>query len=333
MIAASTAAAALCTPFWVKRYLRARQVVDIPNDRSSHETIALRGGGLSTLAAVLIGLATSAFALRDESPGLLLLVTVLLGACSLSLIGWVDDRRGLSIIFRFSAQLLISATAVAFAVHALDVSIWWAAGGAAATCATVNAANFMDGLNGMSALHGLVIGATFLVTGLATDAPWLAAIGAITAVAFVCFLPWNLGGKLFLGDVGSYLLGGLAGLGLTVGAMSGVPLLALLGPLTIYAADTSTTLAHRVLSGQRWRAAHRDHLYQRLQQGGRSHWNVSARFAVASAVAAVVGLTTLTDAKGSLITMTAAIVLTFVIFVAARFATRRTFNTRKAESA
>src|SRR5690606_29011020 len=73
----------------------------------------------------------------------------------------------------------------------------------------INVANFMDGLNGISGFHGVIAGAAFGVVGWLTATPWLLIIGVVLAAGYLGFLPWNLTKPgAFLGDVGSYLLGG-----------------------------------------------------------------------------------------------------------------------------
>jgi UDP-N-acetylmuramyl pentapeptide phosphotransferase/UDP-N-acetylglucosamine-1-phosphate transferase len=108
--------------------------------------------------------------------------------------------------------------------------------------------------------------------------------GLVVAVSFAAFLPWNLGrGNVFLGDVGSYLLGAsLAVLGVA-GFLTGIPAESLLGPVTIYLADTGATLLRRISAGEQWHAAHRSHAYQRLTDAGFSHLQ-SAAFATGCSV-------------------------------------------------
>ena len=63
---------------------------------------------------------------------------------------------------------------------------------AVAIAVYINAANFMDGVDGMSGLHGFVVGLTYATIGAMVGAPWLVAGGAMLAAAFLGFLPWNV---------------------------------------------------------------------------------------------------------------------------------------------
>jgi len=82
---------------------------------------------------------------------------------------------------------------------------------------------------------------------------------------------------LFLGDVGSYLLGALVGIGIIIGAHQTSSVALLLAPLAIYLADTGTALLRRALRGEQLITAHREHVYQRLvSEVGMSHSTVAA---------------------------------------------------------
>src|SRR5690606_23808538 len=99
--------------------------------------------------------------------------------------------------------------------------------------------------------------------------PWLVIGGAAVAVAFTSFLPWNVyGSKMFLGDVGSYLLGTVLAMLVAGAILEGVPPMAAVAPFAIYCADTSVTFTQRALRRERVLAAHRSHRYQRLNDTG-----------------------------------------------------------------
>ena len=138
-------------------------------------------------------------------------------------LGWAEDYRGVSVRARLAAQLGIGLAATAVLVAVLGTSAWWLPVGTLAIAAYVNMANFMDGINGISGLHGLAAGLLYAWAGASNDLPWMIAAGLAVAGGFAGFLPWNLGrGTVFLGDVGSYLLGGsLAGIAVAA-VLSGV---------------------------------------------------------------------------------------------------------------
>ncbi len=91
-------------------------------------------------------------------------------------------------------------------------------------------------------------------------------------MAFLGFLPWNLSrGSVFLGDVGSYLLGASVAALAVAGFLSGVYVEYVLSPILVYVADTGYYCCARINAGERWYASHREHVYQRLTDVGFSH--------------------------------------------------------------
>src|SRR5262249_37079031 len=136
--------------------------------------------------------------------------------------------------------------------------------------------NFMDGVNGISAAQACVAGVGYALVGTVHHDPPLVAGGAVLAGAALGFAPFNVPRALvFLGDVGSYALGGAIGARALQPAMSGVGPGAVLAPVVLYLADTASTRARRVRAGERWYLPHRGHAYQRLVTAGWSHTAVA----------------------------------------------------------
>lgn len=262
----------LLLPFAVKPLLHRWNLVDIPTERSSHTTPVFRGMGLATaLAAALAYIVTLADGqiYTDRSIALL----VLLGMLSSGLLGWFEDYSGVSIKVRFGVQLLIGTLVTVGMTLMLGTGYFWIPLGVFAIAAYINVVNFMDGVNGISGLHGLTTGTAYAISGWINGMPWLIAGGAAVAGAYLAFLPWNVrtGKNVFLGDAGSYFLGGAVAC-MAVGAfLSGVYLEYIVGPLLVYLADTGTTLLRRMIKGEQWYKPHRTHVYQRLTDYGFSH--------------------------------------------------------------
>ncbi|MBU3994992.1 MAG: UDP-phosphate alpha-N-acetyl-D-fucosaminephosphotransferase [Actinobacteria bacterium] len=280
-------------------------VMDVPSERSSHERPILRGLGLAVLLAMLVGglLALAWFLAADASRWSLLAVVV---ATSLAagLLGLAEDLQGLSVAVRSLLLLAIAGLAMGALVWmGSTFPEYWIAGtpiwvrallvlyGVLFISSFINVANFMDGLNGISGLHGAVAGATFASAGLISEQGWLVAGGLVLAAGFLGFLPWNLTQPgAFLGDVGSYLLGGAIAVTSFAALMSGVPILATIGPMIIYFGDVGVTLAKRMRAGYRWDEPHKEHVYQRIQQLGYSHVAASGMTAGFTAIASLLGL-------------------------------------------
>ncbi|WP_053386931.1 UDP-phosphate alpha-N-acetyl-D-fucosaminephosphotransferase [Leucobacter japonicus] len=309
-------------PVAVRPLLVRLGIMDVPNERSSHERPVLRGLGLAVLIAIAIAEAVGVAALVDSEDafgGWRVLLIVALGTIASGMLGLAEDLRGLSVGLRSVLLLGIAlAAAVALLIMAPAgggvatgsgdgaASFGWAAGvGTLPLWASVllaiyavlfissyiNVANFMDGLNGISGFHGVIAGLTFAVAGWFAEMPWLIGAGAALAAGFAGFLPWNLTKPgAFLGDVGSYLLGGAVAITSFAALVSGVPLLATIGPMVICFGDVAVTLVKRVRAGHRWDEPHKEHAYQRIQQRGYSHVQASACTAGATLLTSVLGL-------------------------------------------
>jgi UDP-GlcNAc:undecaprenyl-phosphate/decaprenyl-phosphate GlcNAc-1-phosphate transferase len=143
----------------------------------------------------------------------------------------------------------------------------------------------MDGVNGISALNAILAGSVYAAIGWVLDLPLLTYAGLVVATASMTFLPWNAGrAKIFLGDVGSYGLGGILGALAAYAALREAPIEAALAPLALYISDTSWTLVKRWRNGEVWYFPHRSHVYQQLTRLGWSHQRVAATTASIGAV-------------------------------------------------
>jgi Fuc2NAc and GlcNAc transferase len=201
-------------------------------------------------------------------------------ASVLSLVGFVDDRQGLSARLRLLVQL---GMALIFLVGIHDVlagQAWLVAPGLLALVWTMNAFNFMDGSNGMAGMQGLFSGSLLSLCLYLAGAPELALAAA--AIAGVCagFLPWNAPrARVFMGDSGSVPLGFLfAGLALLAYAGDVLVLPVVLLCLIAFHIDAGMTLLSRIRNNERWYTAHRRHVYQRLLDGGWTHLQVVALY-------------------------------------------------------
>ena len=204
-------------------------------------------------------------------------------------VGWIEDFRGLSIRGRAAAATGDRRRRNRGPLVLTGQTFWWLPLAALAIAAYINIANFMDGVNGISRFHGIPPGARTPRPG--RDRPaWLMAGGAVLATAFLGFLPWNLSrGSVFLGDVGSYLLGASVAALAVAGFLSGVYVEYVLSPSLVYLADTGYTLLRRINAGERWYASHREHVYQRLTDVGFSHLQSAGTVTGCTAAVIVLG--------------------------------------------
>lgn len=289
VVVGSSLLLSLVLPFGLKPILQKLGVLDVPNERSSHTSVVIRGVGITVAVGIAVGLVLSLLTgLVPVDRSVVLIVLAMLSAAAV--LGWIEDYRGLSIRLRALIQLAIGALGTAALAWTIGQSYWWVPIGALAVAAYVNAANFMDGINGISGLHGVLVGVFYSVAGMLVGQFWLTVAGLVVAAAFAGFLPWNLGrGFVFLGDVGSYLLGAsIAGMAVA-GLLAGVYLEYLLSPVLIYLADTFITFLRRVRAGDRWYASHREHVYQRLTDVGLTHVQSALVVTVCSALVGAAG--------------------------------------------
>lgn len=307
-------------PLGVKPLLMKLGIVDVPNERSSHERPVLRGLGLSVLLAmtagfilaiIIIGIFEPAW-FAESLSGRNTLILVASTVIASGLLGFGEDLKGISVHTRSVLLLLISFVAAFVLVNPSlftggQASFGW---GPAAERAElpiwiiglllvyavlfissfINVANFMDGLNGISGFHGVIAGVTFAAVGYSTDLLWLGCVGVIIAAGYLGFLPYNLMGPgAFLGDVGSYLLGGAVAITSFAALMAGVPILATIGPMVIYFGDVGVTLFKRIRNGHKWDEPHKEHTYQQIQQRGYTHVQASLITAGCTAVTSLLG--------------------------------------------
>jgi len=268
--------------------LRHAGVLDHPNDRSSHSTPVPRGGGMAVGVGAIV-----AICLASGLP-LHIRLSLALPAGGLGLVGAAEDLRGIPPLSRLALQALVATVALPALLVGLRGPLAWQvvfAGGVVVWMAAyANAFNFMDGINGISAAQAVVAGVSYWWLGRITHVPGVEAGGLIVAAATAGFGPWNTPrARMFLGDVGSYLLGGWLAALVVVALRAGITPVAALAPVAIYMADTAITLLRRAARGEVWYQAHRSHAYQRLVQAGWSHGQATAVVAGAIAACAVLG--------------------------------------------
>ncbi|MCY0905339.1 MraY family glycosyltransferase [Arthrobacter sp. H14-L1] len=291
LVAALALALSLLLPFAFKPWLLRRGVLDIPSDRSSHSIPTIRGMGITIAIALAAAMIAALFATVERADSFIL-VTAVVVMVAAATIGWVEDLRGLGVRVRAGLQLGLGLLGTAaLATVAQGHAFWWIPAGAVAVAAYINVANFMDGINGISGMHGLVVGVFYALAGQYTGHSWLIYAGVAIAGAFAGFLPWNLSrGGVFLGDVGSYLLGAAISVTAVAAFLSGVSVEYIFSPVLIYLADTFVTLIRRIIAGERWYAPHRQHAYQRLVIVGLSHLQATAVVTIATVATSILGV-------------------------------------------
>ena len=285
--------------------------VDAPRDRGLHRRPTPTTGGLAILAACCLGAAVGSR--PDLEVAAALALATALGAYAAA-----DDLFDLGAGPKLLAQVAAAGLFAVFVAHVVELplaagavlALPWALGALGVAFWLVvlgNAVNFMDGADGLVAGSVAIAAAAVAVVALLRDQPAVAAAAAALAAGNLGFLPWNLGPRLFQGDVGalfsSFALGALGVLLAARGAASPylVPLAVL--PLLL---DALGTLTFRLARREAVWRPHKQHLYHRwLAVTGGSHLALSARVwlltAACAAGAVVVELRTPENAGAALL--------------------------------
>jgi UDP-N-acetylmuramyl pentapeptide phosphotransferase/UDP-N-acetylglucosamine-1-phosphate transferase len=236
---------------------------DIPNDRSLHTRPTPRVGGWG-----IVPVAALAIWWRAPALGAIAAWMVFLAAVS-----QVDDRRGLPARVRFAAHLAAAIAVVALYGGGL-AWFWWPVV-VLAIAWLINLYNFMDGADGLAggmALFGFGAYAMAALAGPVSNLQLGVASAAIAGAAAGFLLLNFYPARLFLGDAGSISLGFLAGAIGLWGWRDGVwPLWFPVFVFAPFELDATVTLLRRLLRGERFWQAHREHYYQRMVRMGVGH--------------------------------------------------------------
>jgi Fuc2NAc and GlcNAc transferase len=268
---------------FIRKYAISHQVVDVPNERSSHTLPTPRGGGVAIVVSFLLLLIAAGLAGYVDTRHWL---GFCVAGALVAILGFLDDHQHVAAGWRFLGHLvgaiilLVSLGGlppITFFGALVDLSL---VGGVLACIGLVwllNLYNFMDGIDGIASLEAVsVCVAGALIAYLAGYEQ-----GIITplllAAAVTGFLLWNFPpAKIFMGDAGSGFLGLIIG-GILVQAAWFSPdlfwcWLILLG---VFVVDATFTLFVRLARGEKIYQAHRSHAYQSASRRYKSHKTVS----------------------------------------------------------
>ena len=227
-------------------------IIDKPNERSSHTRITLRGGGIIFYFGVLTYFLTSHF----EYPWFMLALTLI------TFISFVDDIRSTSqvlrLVFHFSAMALM------FYQWGLFSLPWWTLFVALIVCTgIINAYNFMDGINGITGGYSLVVlvALAYINEAVVSFVEQDFILTVLCSVVVFNFFNFRKRAKCFAGDVGSVciafvLLFFIGKLVIRTEDFSWIILLA------VYGVDSVLTIIHRLMLHENIGLPHRKHLYQ-----------------------------------------------------------------------
>ncbi|UAA39669.1 glycosyltransferase family 4 protein [Paraneptunicella aestuarii] len=258
-------------------------MLDVPNERSSHQVPTPRGGGAALIVTYFIGLV--AIYVKDVITNPMFLALIL-GGGFIAWIGWIDDKRGVAAKWR----LLVQSIAAVFALIMLhdvpelpfvDYFPWLEYVGyvvaAVAIVWSTNLFNFMDGINGLAGFEALFVSFGAAIILYTSGEDFHTASLLVLSFSTLGFLIFNFPkARIFMGDVGSSFLGFTMAI-YAIGASSED----VISPWSwvilygYFVVDSTITLITRMLTGQRWLAAHNLHAYQKWTRKLGSHTKVT----------------------------------------------------------
>lgn len=228
-------------------------IIDKPNERSSHSTIVLRGGGIIFLVGAWVWSAFFGF----QYPWFLAGLTLV------SVVSFIDDIKSLP----DSARLVVQFAAALMAFYQMNIlhwNLWWVVLIALVVYVGItNVYNFMDGINGITAGYSLAVLVPLLLLNEGRFVDPSLIIVSILSVLVFCIFNFRPKGKAkcFAGDVGSigiaFII--LFVLGSVIIKTGDVTYLLL---LIVYGVDACLTICHRILLHENLGEAHRKHVYQ-----------------------------------------------------------------------
>jgi UDP-GlcNAc:undecaprenyl-phosphate GlcNAc-1-phosphate transferase len=264
-------------------------VLDVPNDRSSHDMPVPISGGIAIVATFLVGI-VAVYLIADR---VLIGGSYFLGFVAssflISLVSLIDDLIATRAFFRLSAQVLCVIAMMAFGIVMREftfpwigkielgvlgyiLTLFWIVGMA-------NAYNFMDGINGIAAGTAVIVCIFFSYICFLQGSLFTYIIGYTIAAGSLGFLLFNFPkAKLFMGDVGATFLGFVfATISIIAANFDSLHTSLLVMPLLLFhfIYDTLFTFIRRLLNGEHVFQAHRSHLYQLFNRLGYSQTVVS----------------------------------------------------------
>lgn len=298
------------TGAWLmSRYAYRFGLLDIPNNRSSHNLPTPRGGGVGVLGAFVLSAILTGTA-----------YTVWIPATFISLVSFFDDKLDLSprtrLMFQFSAAALVIIPFLASLEVMLLVKIILFIFFLLFIVGTANFYNFMDGINGIAGITGFIAFGLMAVFAHISSMPSVAIILPLAiAVACLGFLPFNFpNAAVFMGDVGSILLGFLFAVLAILHSHSVSDFLVRCGFLSTFYADALVTLYVRKRDGEKLSQAHRRHIYQLLaNQMKIPHWKVSIGYGICQLLVGL--LLILVNSYGQTAVIISIVTLGLVFFV------------------
>ncbi|WP_445672755.1 MraY family glycosyltransferase [Pseudomonas inefficax] len=254
----------------LRRYALNKQIIDVPNARSSHTVPTPRGGGVAIVLSFLACLPVLGMVGAVPLPAL---VAIGGAGALIAVIGFMDDHGHIAARWRLLGHFAAAAWVLYWLgglaplqVFGFTLDLQWFGFILAAFYIVwmLNLYNFMDGIDGIASVEAVTACLGMALLSVLAGVPQLMALPLLLSAATLGFLFWNFPpAKIFMGDAGSGFLGiVLAGLSLQAAWASPQLFWCWLILLGVFVVDATFTLIRRLLRGDKVYEAHRSHAYQ-----------------------------------------------------------------------
>ncbi|MGJ1410692.1 MraY family glycosyltransferase [Sphingobacterium thalpophilum] len=228
-------------------------IIDKPNERSSHSTITLRGGGIIFYFGILIYFIVSDF----QYP------CFFIGLTLMTLVSFLDDIFTLSNKIRLLVHF-VSVLLMAYQLQIFGMPWYYLLITFIVVVGVINAYNFMDGINGITACYSLAVGGLLIIVN--SELNFIAQdflVYTLLGILVFAFFNFRSQAKCFAGDVGSVAVAFILLFAIGLLILQTGNLLYILF-LAVYGVDAIWTIIRRMYFKENIFEAHRSHLYQFL---------------------------------------------------------------------
>ena len=250
----------------IRLYSLKKNLLDTPNERSSHNIATPRGGGLSIVICFLVVVGFS-----DGIPNNI--VFALIGSGILiAAVGFWDDQGHIAARWRLLTHFMAAAWVLfwlgglpEFQLLGFSIDAGWIGMVIVAFLLVwlLNLFNFMDGIDGIAASETIFVACAGAVFAWMDGLESVSFISLALAASTTGFLILNWPpAKIFMGDVGSGFLGLMLGIIVYANILKGGSVWIWLILLGVFFVDSGITLLRRILNGDKWYEAHCSHAYQ-----------------------------------------------------------------------
>ncbi|ENW87906.1 MULTISPECIES: MraY family glycosyltransferase [Acinetobacter] len=273
---------AFALTYFMRAYALKKNIIDNPNERSSHSVPTPRGGGVAIVCSYLLALTVLIY---SQQLTLHIGLTLMVAGFVIALLGFLDDHGHINSMLRLAIHFLVAIGVVmslggfseVVAFNSLELGFIANIIAVLFLVWLLNLYNFMDGINGIASVEAITTTVSMAILYYVLNSTLNSDILWLLAACVFGFLLWNFPkAKIFMGDACSGFLG------LTLGILALIALkenLALFCAwiicLGVFVVDATYTLIKRVLSGYKMYDAHRSHSYQILSRKWGSHTPVT----------------------------------------------------------